>query len=52
MEELTADVVSSLKDNLRQKEGNQLKGSEESNLADTQTSRSKTPQEGKEGHLC
>ena len=42
MEELTANIVSSLKDHLRQKEGKPPRGSEEPGLADVQPSKSKT----------
>ena len=43
MEELTANVVSSLKDPLRQKEGKPPGGLEEPGLADVQPSRSTPP---------
>ena len=49
MEELTADVVSSLKDYLRWKEGQPPGDSEEPGPADAQPSRSKTPQGTRRG---
>ena len=49
MEELTADIVSSLKDHLRQKEGQPPGDLEEHGLADAQPSRSKTPQRRRRG---
>ena len=49
MEELTAEVVSSLKDCLRWKEGKPLRGLEEPGLADIQPPRSKTPRRGRRG---
>ena len=49
MEELTTEVVSSLKDHLRQKEGKPLWGLEEPGLADVQPPRSKTPRRGRRG---
>ena len=49
MEELTADIVSSLKDCLRQKEGQPPGDLEGPGLADAQPSRSKTPQRRRRG---
>ena len=46
MEKLTAEVVSSLKDCPRQKEGKPLQGSEEPSPADVQPPRNKTPRRG------
>ena len=47
MEELSAEIVSSLKDCLGQKEGKSLQGIEEPGLADVQPPRSKTPRRGR-----
>ena len=47
MEELATEIVSSLKDHLRQKEGKPLQGIEEPGLADVQPPRSKTPRRGR-----
>ena len=47
MEELTANVVSSMKDCLRWKDGKPLWGSEKPGPADVQPSRSKTPRRGR-----
>ena len=49
MEELTAEVVSSLKDYLRQKEGQPSGDLEEPGLVDIQPSRSKTPRGRRRG---
>ena len=49
MEELTAKLVSSLKDCLRWKEGKPLWGLEEPGLADVHPPRSKTPRKGRRG---
>ena len=47
MEKLAAEIVSSLKDCLGQKEGKPLQGIEESGPADIQRPRSKTPRRGR-----
>ena len=49
VEELTADIVSSLKDHLRWREGQPPRDSEEPGPADTQPSRSNTPQRRRRG---
>ena len=49
IEKLTARVVPSLKDHLRQKEDKPLQGLEDPGLADIQPSRSKTPRRGRRG---